>query len=208
MKIQSIEIQNFKGLEHFMLETQNKNVVLLGENGSGKTSFVCALEAFLESSRDRGVFERNVFMEENAKGSIKVVISDETNPTQDFEFSSTKIDEKELVESTARNVDAITRAAKSKRFLEYKQLLQTYFLQGEKVNVFDLLVKDLLAEAENPLTHRNLGDDWAELQKMIPNRNTNKQVEAINIHLSQFNGALEEYLFDIQRDAMQFLSKF
>jgi predicted ATP-dependent endonuclease of OLD family len=43
MKIQSINIKNFKGIESFKGEVGGKNVYLIGGNGTGKTSFIDAV---------------------------------------------------------------------------------------------------------------------------------------------------------------------
>lgn len=43
MKIESINIKNFKGLEDVQKEINGQNVYLIGKNGSGKTSFIDAV---------------------------------------------------------------------------------------------------------------------------------------------------------------------
>lgn len=43
MKIESINIKNFKGIQSYKGEVQGKNVYLIGGNGTGKTSFIHAV---------------------------------------------------------------------------------------------------------------------------------------------------------------------
>ena len=51
MKITKIEIQNFKAFKQTQLfEIKSKNVLVFGNNGSGKSSFYFALHAFVQSS--------------------------------------------------------------------------------------------------------------------------------------------------------------
>ncbi len=55
MKITEIDIKNFKafcGTYHIDLHKAGKNLLVYGENGSGKTSLYQALKRFLESSED------------------------------------------------------------------------------------------------------------------------------------------------------------
>ena len=42
MKIQKVEIKNFKGLDHASADLKGKNVYLIAPNGKGKTSFIDA----------------------------------------------------------------------------------------------------------------------------------------------------------------------
>ena len=42
MKIQKVEIKNFKGLREVSQEINGKNVYLIAPNGAGKTSFIDA----------------------------------------------------------------------------------------------------------------------------------------------------------------------
>ena len=51
MKITKIEIQNFKAFkEAQVFDIEGKNILVFGNNGSGKSSFYFALHAFVQSS--------------------------------------------------------------------------------------------------------------------------------------------------------------
>ena len=55
VRITKIEIQNFRafrGVYHIDLAKTGKNLLVYGENGSGKSSLYFALKSFLESSED------------------------------------------------------------------------------------------------------------------------------------------------------------
>jgi energy-coupling factor transporter ATP-binding protein EcfA2 len=200
VKIKTIDITNFKGLERFTLHTEGKNVLILGENGSGKTSLVRALEAILNSSRKAVTFERNAFYPD-LDGAIEVTVQKPDSTEQVFTFRHNGT-------STAYNVDLMSRAAKSKRFLEYKQLLRTYFLTGSRVNVFDLLLEDILADVENPLSQKSFSEDWAALQKLIPNYNTSKNVQQLTDARDKFVTGLDTVLGNLQTQALQMLGQF
>ena len=55
MRVTKIEIKNFRafyGTLEIDLHKTGKNLLVYGENGSGKTSLYLALKSFLESSED------------------------------------------------------------------------------------------------------------------------------------------------------------
>lgn len=79
MKIKKIEINNYKafyGLHIFNID--GNNVLIYGENGSGKSSLYYALKDFFQSSREEIDFSKleNIFIPETDKGKgyIKVIL--------------------------------------------------------------------------------------------------------------------------------------
>ena len=77
MKITKIEIKNFKafrGPDVITLGKKGQNLLLYGENGSGKTSLYEALKLFLESNEGTHQFadHRNIFTDEIDKGYIRL----------------------------------------------------------------------------------------------------------------------------------------
>ena len=70
MKITKIELKNFKafyGTYQIDLHKVGKNLIVYGENGSGKTSLYQALKRFLESSEGGHQFKprQNIFNSED-----------------------------------------------------------------------------------------------------------------------------------------------
>ena len=58
VRITKIEIKNFRAFPRTYqidLHKAGKNLLVYGENGSGKTSLYLALESFLESSNDDSI---------------------------------------------------------------------------------------------------------------------------------------------------------
>ena len=159
MKITNIEIKNFRAFPQtyrINLHNVGRNLLVYGENGSGKSSLYLALKLFLESgvvednedNRDRE-FEthQNIFTED--PGHIKLHFRSELRLDKDtYEWS------RDIKETTD---ELIIETSKAKGFLYYKSLLETHYLHRESktVNLFDLLVKTLLANTLNPVTDRN-----------------------------------------------------
>jgi ABC-type cobalamin/Fe3+-siderophores transport system ATPase subunit len=182
MKITRIDIKNFKGLARLTLETEGKNVLLLGENGSGKTSLVRALECFLNSSHQDVLFERNLYCENTEEAFVDVALSDQST----FRYDASS--------NSGWGNTVLRDAAKAKRFLEYKQLLKTYFLSDTTdsggVNVFDLLVSDLLADTINEVSGKTFSQNWTDLKQQIPWRNSSRNVNLLETEAQKLNGGL------------------
>ena len=143
MRITEIEIKNFKafyGTYRIDLRKSGKNLLVYGENGSGKSSLYFALKMFLESGDDpshRFENDQNIFIAD--AGHIKLCLrADRRSNQMTYEWS-------ESVRET--DDELIIEASKAKGFFDYKSLLETHFVHHESntVNVFDLLVKTLLA---------------------------------------------------------------
>ena len=206
MRITEIEIKNFKafyGTYRIDLRKSGKNLLIYGENGSGKSSLYFALKLFLESGEDpshRFENNQNIFITD--AGYIKLCLRASQRSKQDiYEWSE-----------TVRETDdeLIIEGSRAKGFLDYKSLLETHYLHRDRdtVNVFDLLVKTLLANTVNPLTDRTLEEDWADIQPPFPRRNATNQIATLERHIADFNDELTNRLAELQPRASEILSKF
>ncbi len=207
MRITKIEIKNFRAFYgqpyQIDLYKAEKNLLIYGENGSGKSSLYLALKYFLESSEDDSYqFEnyQNIFIED--AGYIKLHLrADRRSNAQTYEWSQS-------VKKT--NDPLFIEASKSKGFLDYKALLETHYVHRESgiVNVFDLLVKNLLANTVSALTGRSLADDWEDIQPPFPRRNATNQVAILEEQIENFNLELAGRLTELQTKASEILGKF
>ena len=206
MRITEFEIKNFKafyGTYRIDLHKSGKNLLVYGENGSGKTSLYFALKLFLESGDNPShKFEndQNIFITD--AGYIKLCLRANRWSKQDtYEWSaSVKETDDEL----------IIEASKAKGFLDYRSLLATHFRHHESntVNVFNLLVETLLANTVNTLTNRTLADDWADIQPPFPRRNAKSQIATLESLIEHFNTELANRLDELRPKASEILSKF
>ena len=210
MRITDIEIKNFRafrGTYHIGLSKSGKNLLVYGENGSGKSSLYLALKYFLESGVDENDkdtnFEnhQNIFVED--PGHIKLCLrADQESKTDVYEWSQRVTGE--------TNDELITEASKVKGFLDYKVLLETHYLHRENdtVNLFDLLVEGLLANTINPVRERSLAEDWSAIQPPFPRRNAKTQITALERHIVNFNRELADRLAELEPKASEILSRF
>ena len=195
MRITGIELKNFRafyGTYQINLHKAGKNLLVYGENGSGKSSLYLALKLFLESSEEAHQFEayRNIFLADD--GYIKLHLRANAHSKQHtYEWSRTVKETEDPLMSDA---------SRAKGFLDYRALLETHYVHREEedVNVFKLLVENLLANTVNPLTNRTLGDEWEAL----------RQVPQLGTQIENFNGALANKLSELQTLAAEILRKF
>ena len=212
MRITEIELKNFRafrGTYHIDLHKTGKNLLVYGENGSGKSSLYLALKLFLESGIDVNGTDnkdadfgshRNIFIEDS--GHIKLCLRAHQGSKMDtYEWS-------QRVKET--DDELIIEASKAKGFLDYKDLLETHYLHRENdvVNVFDLLVKTLLANTVSRQTNRSLAEDWDDIQPPFPRRSATTQIAALEERIVNFNRELVNRLTELKTKASETLHKF
>lgn len=143
MKITKITLKNFRAFygEHEIdLSKKGKNLLIYGENGSGKSSLLKAIELFLDSHvRDLAFANyRNFFVTDADGGYVKLSTrASGHDPETTFEWSDTTRETDDSI---------ILDAAKTKGILDYKALLEVYFLHPKdcEVNLFDFLINTIL----------------------------------------------------------------
>ena len=206
MRITKIEIKNFRafyGAYQIDLHKAGKNLIVYGENGSGKTSLYQALKRFLESSEGGHQFKpyQNIFNSDN--GYIKLHLRANAQSEQDtYEWSETVND--------GTNDQLLIQASRTKGFLDYKDLLETHYLhrEDEVVNVFGLLVNNLLANTISDQTDRSLAEDWASIQPPFPDQSVIDQIADLEGRIANFNDELASRLTELQAKASEILHKF
>lgn len=211
MRITDIHIKNYRsfyGEHHICLDKDGKNLMVYGENGSGKSSLFTALQDFLKSSVGKIEVEENIFVPASQKNtaSIKVDIkeSPETSKTTTFEL---KLTDKEIISA---DKTLIADANKIKGFFDYRSLLRTHMGHKDKVDLFDILVKDILYNSINRFSNKEIGKEWQAIHNDTFNkRQIKRQQEATKNYLSEkFNPGLKQLLKDIEQDTNTFMKYF
>lgn len=212
MKITDIKIKNFRAFpKTYRINFRNaeKNLLVYGENGSGKSSLYLALKYFFQSGLETSDennksndFEshQNIFVED--PGHIKLSFS-AVYQVKKKTYAWSK-DVKETTE------EQIIEIAKASGFLDYKDLLGVHYLQpeGESVNVFNLLVETLLADTVNPVTDQTLAEAWDNIQEPYPRRGAKHRITALKQRIEVFNDELVNRLADLRPKVREILSEF
>ena len=214
MRITDIAIRNFRafyGDYHIHLGKGGNNLVIFGENGSGKSSLYEALKIFFQASVGKVPIDKdeNIFINTQNAGSVEIKIK-----TKDSD-SSSSITEYTLNSSanklTGDDAIQITDANKIRAFFDYKSLLKTHKLdiKSERVNLFDLLVKDILYHGINKFTNVPIGKEWNALYIYSYNyKQSRNRVNWVKENLAKFNDGLALLLEEISSDTNLFLGLF
>jgi len=167
-KITSIVINNFRGYfgEYDPINIPNgENLLVYGENGSGKSSLYKALNNFFASSRDTSVqYIKNRYLP-NDPGGIKLRFSDYDTSTNQI-LSGTEVSHLFSDVNSDHNVLFIQNTALIKGFLDYTDLLKVYFHNEPAPNLFELIILNLLGEHIPHSTGGNFRfkERWEQLQ--------------------------------------------
>lgn len=242
-KIKSITLRNFKyffGKEteqpQNKIELDKQNLLLYGENGSGKSSIYWALYTFLQSaikdprseiekyfdpSKDQNL--RNRFAQPDDESGIIVEFTAPSGGTI-----------KELKRNTDRTYSINTfrdtfteRALIGSDFINYKFLSKIYdFRNSEPIDLFEMFERDILmfidfeeafTEHDGTLSTKTYASDWwkfiCEGHKALP-KNTNKVAERTDeyirfqtVTIPRFIALLKSFLIDITKGANDLLEK-
>ncbi|MBV9988879.1 MAG: AAA family ATPase [Chitinophagaceae bacterium] len=163
-KIISIELENYRayyGKYAPIALDGGENLLIYGENGSGKSSLFKAINNFLANSISAQPFIKNRYLSAN-DGKILIGFDEfdatgKLNLPVSYQFGANVSNNNQLF---------IQSAALIKGFLDYTKLLDIYFKKEAKPNLFNLVVTNLLADhisSSTGATYR-FGGKWKELQ--------------------------------------------
>lgn len=212
MRITEIELNNFRafyGKHTLSLDKDGKNLMIYGENGSGKSSFFIALKTFFESSNRQVNLKslENIFLPASQKESVYL----QFKIKQDSKSSSETIIKIDSVNNEIIGSEKVlvSDANRAKGFFDYKSLLRTHLVDTAKVNLFELLITEILSEQENRISGKLIGKEYREI---IHDSHKLKQgtwvVKAVKEKIESFNVGLTEKLQSIENDTNTFIKEF
>ena len=213
MRIKQIEIQNYKAFkDRERLDIEGKNVLIYGDNGSGKSSLYYALSALFRSSAqtqeqiqrhfDPQNDERilNIFAPEGTESFVRVVTDDDST----FEFSLTGNTDDETIRLANQASD----------FMNYRLLFRFYnFRNAEDANIFPIFLLEFFPYWTDP--ERNISyEDWyrnleSELQTLQRDsvRKDSRRYNGFLQRLHTFNEAFESRLLALPQGTNGYLQE-
>lgn len=203
VRLRKIELINFRayhGASNVIDLSQHKSLIVLDENGSGKSSLYFALKDFFTLDKSEmsinGVPYRNFFAQTDDT-AVKIEFSDGDT----YEWSNTADTFPALV---SKGIDT------TKGFIDYKSLLQTYYGQqrANTVNVFDFLVTEILADIKPLGASATIGAMWRDIARARPDKRRRSEVNALRKLIEDFNEAMRLIVADLQTNAQRVLDKF
>ncbi|MFZ4724294.1 MAG: AAA family ATPase [Paludibacter sp.] len=154
-RITHVKLNNYRAFfgEYDLLDFPNgENVLIYGENGSGKSSIYKALKDFFASSENPGSkFWSNIYARitpnGDADGEVEVTFNDYpvVNIVNAHTYQFTNI----LPQNNAYTQSFIKKANKAKGFLSYQELVKSYVLPKEESpnpNLYNFIIDNLLSE--------------------------------------------------------------
>lgn len=212
-KIYKLTIKNFKAFQdEEVFEFKGKNVLVYGNNGSGKSSLFWALYTFLQSSiklSDEEIekyFDStnhqsllNIFMQEDTESKIEMTYIDEQ--TQE---THSNIISKETINT--RNNQTIQELNLASDFINYKLLHNFYNASHkEEVNLWSVFERDIFpfyTDGTTPILDKIKNKTQAINGRKTQSAKTRKESE-----LNEVNVEIETLLTSITDEANRFLKK-
>lgn len=151
-KIKSIHINNFKFFpECKPIETGGKNILLYGENGSGKSSIYWALYTLLESSEKNDPNQIQKYFIKTNPESLVNIYAVVNNEGVDNSFVKITLNDNSAFEisyqNTTINNDQIAKESLlASDFLNYKILQRSHnFRHSQEINMFSMFEEAVLS---------------------------------------------------------------
>ena len=173
-KISKIELENYRAYYDRLEFVLNKgeNILLYGENGSGKTSLYKALDCFIQSFYAPVNYTHNRYKPAGALGEVVLSIGD-YNPATGLVENARELKLASGVDNTAvEDTKDLKSLALTKGFLNYKDLLKMYLFEENNPNLFEFFVLNLLknhvpmAQGQNYKLAERWKFVWNELTKV------------------------------------------
>ncbi len=225
-KINKLKLKNFKFFYgENEIDFERKNILIYGENGSGKSSIYWALYTFMQSVFKTDVrnvkkyFEHtseqnliNRFAGENCDSGITIEFEDDESSKVTKEISNNIVN--------SRTGSIIKTAAQASDFMSYKLLAKLYdFKHSRRIDLFEIFENEILmfitfGEAfvrhDGKAGTTNASDWWkyiADGMDPRPKMNQPPYKTFINA-VEKFNQELDSYLKKITESVNDYLQKF
>lgn len=195
--INKIHIEAFKAFPNeFDLELNGKNLLMYGENGSGKSSIYYALHCLFQSPLKTDAGKK--YFDEKDEQNLKNL----DNPTADSKIWIDFTDGYPYVHELDKNGYQVKEVNGSDILLEnidgcfinHKFLFHFFnFRNSEKINLFPVFVKDILSFCKDTTSGDNLGEMYDEILSAVVkdigdiekfNHSVKQVVDEINLHAS------------------------
>lgn len=213
-KISKIELENSRAYfdrQVFSLE-KGENLLLYGENGSGKTSLYKSLRDFIQSFYAPVDFTPNRYKDEGDLGEVVLSIGDydEANQSIDnvVEYRLARgVDNTRVADTAFMKSLALTRG-----FLNYRDLLKVYLYDEKDPNLFKFFVEQLLAN-HIPVgqgRRTEIKEEWQRINNLlfkVHDRRTRDHRRGLNL-LEDFEDVLRSVLDNLFEEVNRYLAEY
>jgi energy-coupling factor transporter ATP-binding protein EcfA2 len=207
MKITGITVNNYRAFfnergeedtKYHIDLSGGKNLLVYGENGSGKSSLYKGLKDLFRSSMEDLKIIENVFLRKltevpDQDPFVEAVFQDNADESI-YRFSGDP-------NLTNTNEEILKSVVRSRSFMTYRDLMRIHFIDGPQVNLFEFLFGEngLLAELPNPSpsqqeTDIRINELWKVVLRDPDETNTGDLCNGINQILSDLTSPLNHLL--------------
>jgi recombinational DNA repair ATPase RecF len=209
-RIDTLSLQNFRGFPGIgnpAIKLGGNNLLVYGENGSGKSSIFYALDQFFSISLPNPQARRNQLVEQTNIYSGDG--PDKTKVTIQFvggaPIAWTEVSHP--VDLAAANA-SVTAGAYRKAMLDYRALLDVnYKFAGRRINLFEAFVNVLLRDMAVPFrgSETELFRIWRDVLTSFPERHVQWRRDTIDERLTAVNAAVDAILPLLKDEANRLL---
>ena len=232
MKIKTLSLTDFRafpGPAPATFELDGKNLLVYGENGSGKSSLFKALSGFFAygpppprlrelknsfSGQSLGNVGVQVALDNGFTAAWCMQLVAEIKPYSGLMYHNMVFAGPSLKEDhpahrrTEFGMVEIEQAAKFSACLDYRTLLGTNFKHGnDAINLFDSMVSELLAGFVDLASNKTILELWRAVERSLPSMNTPKYVAAAYTACQKFNDATRRALILLLPEAQTILQR-
>lgn len=211
-RVTKIEIENYRAFfSSYAIDLPNgENLLVYGENGSGKSSLFKALNNYLTSSRDLALtFTKNHYRPAADPGEVRMTFID-AHPSTRLPIVGTEQSLSFGSAASNNNVNYIMDAELIKGFLDYRSLLDIYYNNEPQPNLFNLIVLKILGRQYNTARTFRYGVKWKQIQDDLTknsytsrdwtHRNAHSELPTYEAELRQTLRNIFRYLNDVLLD--------
>lgn len=220
-KIKQLDIKSFKFFKNIEpLQFDNKNILIYGENGSGKSTIYWALYTIFQSAikENDSEIEKyftldnaesslvNIFEDDEENSKVELTLQDESghNPDKVFTISKSLI-------NTNKNDTLIEKACYTGDFISYKYLFRFFdFFHKEDIDLFKLFEYEIFHSLI--LQTKSLSKWWDEIldiENLKPGPRSDKtNFNNLQTKITQFNTFLHSLAPRIEQLSNRYLQKF
>ena len=234
MKLTQIQLRDFRAFagELNLPLPDGCNLLLHGENGSGKSSLSCSLREFFTFNQDSALTPtkkpiipyRHSFPDTNPTpkprvAQVKLTFTDAAIPSATIAWDESQLhpmetgDGKQPEPATPAQRENIVAISRSSGFFDYRALLRASLTRhAEKLpeQLFDLFAETLLAgfRVRTGGGEQTIGKLWSDAKKAKPRYRYKKGLKAANDVVEIFDRAFRPFLEKVKDKANEFLNYF
>ena len=213
-RITKIEIENSRGYydrKSFRLES-GRNLLLYGENGSGKSSLYNSLQDFIQSFYSSVNFTNNRYKPIGNHGEIVLTIGDYDIVTGQVSKELTYRFCNGINNTNVGGTAYLKSLALTKGFLNYRDLLKVYLYDNSNPNLFEFFILNLLSNhvPQTKGLSRSLQEEWKDICNNIfkvNNRNELKHKKGLT-NLQKFESIVRAVLTDLFDNVNEYLVNY